>query len=471
MTIVGDAITEVGRKLGMAGTVKNAFYETSRRLGMRTIFGNPGSTEETMLSGFPDDFEYVLALQEASAIAMADAYAQRTGRPAMVNLHTAAGMGNALGNIESAYYNHAPLVIIAGQQTREMLLHEPYLINPAPHAIAAPFVKWAYETVRAEDVPGALLRAYAMAVQAPAGPVFLSIPMDDFERPYGKDLLSRTITGRLGADPIVLAPVIEALRSAQAPALVIGGAVDQGGGWDAGVRLAERLQAKVWAPPSEGRPGFPACAVLTDALPASNRQPPAPQARQAEPEMGEIISPDFLYAAIDKARPANSVLVQESLSTLKALRQRIPTANPNSFFSMASGVLGYGLPAGVGVALAERDLGSGRKVICIVGDGSANYVIQALWTAVHKRTDILFVVVANHAYNILKSFQKQLGTPNVPGLDIPGFDFVQIARGYGMRAERVSDPKLIDQALRQRLAEPGPYLLEVVVDDTVPPLV
>ena len=219
MSIIQDAITEVGRKLGVAGSVRDAFYEVSRRLGMTTVFGNPGSTEETMLSEFPADFEYVLALQEASAIAMADAYAQRTGRAAMVNLHTAAGMGNALGNIESAFYNHAPLVIVAGQQTREMLLHEPYLINPAPHSIAAPFVKWAYETVRAEDVPEALLRAHAMAIQAPAGPVFLSIPMDDFEKPFNKPIPARTVTGRLGADPMVLAPVIEALRHARSPGL------------------------------------------------------------------------------------------------------------------------------------------------------------------------------------------------------------------------------------------------------------
>jgi len=160
-------------------TVREAFFEVARQLGLTTMFGNPGSTEEPFLKDFPDDFRYVLALQEASVVAMADAYAQRTGRPALVNVHTAAGMGNAVGNIESAWYNRAPLIITAGQQTREMLLLEPYLTNVSPELVPQPFVKWACQPARPQDVPAALMRAYAAAILPPAGPVFLSIPMDD----------------------------------------------------------------------------------------------------------------------------------------------------------------------------------------------------------------------------------------------------------------------------------------------------
>jgi benzoylformate decarboxylase len=119
-------------KLGRPTTVREAFFEVARRLGLTTVFGNPGSTEETFLKDFPDDFRYVLALQEASVIGMADGYAQATGKAALVSLHTAAGLGNAMGNIESAWYNHAPLVITAGNQTRTMLLLEPFLANAEP---------------------------------------------------------------------------------------------------------------------------------------------------------------------------------------------------------------------------------------------------------------------------------------------------------------------------------------------------
>jgi benzoylformate decarboxylase len=203
-------------------TVRDAFFEVARQLKLTTVFGNPGSTEEGLLKDFPPDFRYILGLQEAPVVAMADGYAQATGDAVLVNLHTAAGMGNALGNIESAFYNRTPLVITAGQQTREMLLLEPYLTNKEPTEIARPYVKWAYEPARPEDVPAALMRAYAMAVQAPAGPVFLSIPMDDVDKPCARRPVIRTIGRRFGADPVLLEPVIEALSAARSPVLVIG---------------------------------------------------------------------------------------------------------------------------------------------------------------------------------------------------------------------------------------------------------
>src|SRR3954454_19743870 len=102
-------------------TIHDATYDLLRSLGLTTIFGNPGSTEEPFLSDFPDDFTYVLALQEASAVAMADGYAQATGRPAHVNLHTAPGVGNGMGNLATAWHNKTPLIVTAGQQTRAML--------------------------------------------------------------------------------------------------------------------------------------------------------------------------------------------------------------------------------------------------------------------------------------------------------------------------------------------------------------
>ena len=529
-------------------TVREAFFDVARELGLTTVFGNPGSTEEPFLKDFPADFRYLLALQEAPAVAMADAYSQRTGRPALVNLHTAAGMGNAVGNIESAWYNRAPLIITAGQQTREMLLLEPYLANVQPEVVPQPFVKWAYQPARAEDLPAALMRAYAAAVLPPAGPVFLSIPMDDGEQPCPRPPVIRTVSRRLSADHDALAPAIASLTGARAPALVIGGAVDQVGGWDDAVALAEKLRCDVWAAPGEGRPGFPethplyrgalppaigplsaalsghdvivvvgapvfryypfvpgeylpagaelfhvtddpseaarapvgtailadpgrACAVLASAVPQADR--PLPPSRPTPParRCDDQITPEWLYHTIQEVRPPESVIVQESMSTLRHLREQIPTDRPRSFFSMSSGVLGYGLPAAVGVALAERDEGTDRKVICIVGDGAANYVIQALWTAAQHRLPILFVVVRNGAYNILKSFAELLDTPGVPGLDVPGLDFVGLANGYGCTAERVTAPDDLAEALKRGVEASHPHVVEVTVDATVPPLI
>jgi benzoylformate decarboxylase len=228
-----------------------------RQLGMTKIFGNVGSTEEPMLKDFPSDFEYILALQESVAVAMADAYAQASGKCAHVNLHTAAGRGNGMGNIESAFYNRTPLIITAGQHMREMLIHEPYLTNKNPWVQAEPWVKWSYEPARAEDVPTAFLRAYATAIQAPAGPVYLSLPMDDMDRECPGLPYPRKIEARLSAGKDVLARVAEALAESKTPVLVMGGAVDQCDGWHDAIALAEKLNAPVFSAPFEGRPGFP----------------------------------------------------------------------------------------------------------------------------------------------------------------------------------------------------------------------
>ena len=238
-------------------TVRDETYKLLRSLQMTTIFGNPGSTEETFLQDFPDDFTYVLALQEASAVAMADGYAQMTNRPALVNLHTAPGVGNGMGALIGAWHNKTPLVITAGQQTREMLLLEPWLTNLDATELPKPYVKWSYETTRAEDAPAALLRAYAAALQPPSGPVFLSLPMDDWEKRAQGETPARTVSRRTAPDPDALHTAAALLSAARNPVLVFGAGVDRSGGWADAVRLAEKLRAPVYSPPASERAGFP----------------------------------------------------------------------------------------------------------------------------------------------------------------------------------------------------------------------
>src|ERR1700683_3018477 len=111
----GRPPAETVKRMTANSTVRSVTYDLLRSLGLTTVFGNPGSTEETFLQEFPDDFRYILALQEASAIAMADAFAQVTRRPALVNLHSSAGVGNAMGNLVAAYHGNTPLIVTAGQ--------------------------------------------------------------------------------------------------------------------------------------------------------------------------------------------------------------------------------------------------------------------------------------------------------------------------------------------------------------------
>src|SRR5687767_12002748 len=162
-------------------TVREATYDLFRAHGMTTMFGNPGSTELPMLAQFPEDFRYVLGLQEAVAVGMADGFAQASGRPAHVNLHTAPGVGNGMGALFNAQANRSPLLVTAGQQARSLMTLQANLANRDAVRMPHPLVKWSYEPPRAQDVPHALARATHLAALPPRGPVFVSIPMDDWD--------------------------------------------------------------------------------------------------------------------------------------------------------------------------------------------------------------------------------------------------------------------------------------------------
>src|SRR5262249_44565323 len=137
-------------------TVRDRVFDLLRAFGTKTIFGNPGSTELPMFRDFPADFRYVLGLQEMVAVGMADGYAQATRNAGIVNLHSATGLGHALGAVFTAFKNQAPLVIIAGQQARSILPFEPFLFSERAAEFPRPYVKWSCEPARAEDVPAAI---------------------------------------------------------------------------------------------------------------------------------------------------------------------------------------------------------------------------------------------------------------------------------------------------------------------------
>lgn len=237
-------------------TVRDVVIDFARRVGMTSIFANPGSTELPMFRDFPADFRYVLGLHEAVVVGMADGYAQATGRAALVNLHSAAGVGNAMGNIFTAFRNRTPLVITAGQQARSILPFDPFLSASDATELPRPYVKWSIEPARARDVPLAIARAWAIAMQEPRGPVFVSIPVDDWDQP-AEPIAERTVSHITRPDPDALARIGALLDQCERPAFVVGGAVDRAGAVDDVVRLAERHRARVYVAPMTGRCSFP----------------------------------------------------------------------------------------------------------------------------------------------------------------------------------------------------------------------
>jgi benzoylformate decarboxylase len=247
----------------MKRTVHAETWRLLTSLGVQKLFGNPGSTELPFLAGMPLTAEYVLGLHEAAVVAMADAYAQASGRTTLVNLHTAAGVGNAMGAILNAKAGHSPLVITAGQQARAMLALEPLLTNADATTLPKPAVKWAFEPPRAQDVPAAMERAFRLASLPPAGPVFLSLPMDDWQQPAEMRVDEpcaglRRMSTRTQPPDEVLVDLARRLNAARNPVLVVGAAVDASpGGFAAAAELATLQALPLWLAPNASRVGCP----------------------------------------------------------------------------------------------------------------------------------------------------------------------------------------------------------------------
>jgi len=523
-------------------SVKDATLNLLRAFGIRKVFGNPGSTELPFLADWPDDIDYVLGLQEASVIGMADGYAQATRNAGFVNLHSAAGVGNAAGNIYTAHRNQTPLVITAGQQARSILPLQPFLYAERASEFPRPYVKFSVEPARAEDVPAAIARAYYVAMQPPCGPTFVSVPVDDWTH-QTRAVEARHVSRELGPDADTMKALAAALSASHRPALVVGPGVDRAQAVDLMVRLAEKAKASVWVSPFSARCSFPerhpqfagflhaspaqlsdalhshdlvvvigapaftfhveghasifdgataifqitddptaasvtpvatsiiatmkpALTMLIDLLPETRRAMPAGRVLPPPPRAGDPIPVEFLLHSLSAAMPKDAVLVEEAPSHRPAMQEFMPMRGQDSFYTMASGGLGFALPAAVGMALGRP----GVRTVCLIGDGSAMYSIQALWTAAQRKLPLTVVVINNSGYGAMRSFSQVMQVRNVPGLDLPGIDFVMIAQGMGCDAVRVAKSSELPAALKRGLAHQGVSLIEVMVDSAVPML-
>ncbi len=448
--------------------VRTAVLELLRAFGMTTIFGNPGSTELPLFRDFPRDFRYVLGLQEAVVVGMADGYAQATHNAAFVNLHSAAGVGHAMGNIFTAFRNRTPLVISAGQQARSILPFDPFLFSAQATELPKPYVKWSCEPARAEDVPRAIARAYYIAMQPPRGPVLVSIPADDWAKPC-EPVPARVVSTGIRPEPRVLDAIGEALDTALRPAFVVGAAVDRDGAWSDVVRLAERHNAPVWVAPMSGRCSFPEDHVLFAGFLPPMREKivsllaghdVAPRREWPRVEPSTPMSAAFVMQTLAEVRDPASIVVEEAPSSRSAMQSYLPILRSETFYTMCSGGLGYAMPAAVGVALGKP----GAKVIGLIGDGSSMYSIQALWSAAQLALPITFIVLKNRRYAALQEFAPTFGfAPDEPlaGTELPDIDFVALARGQGCRGVNVNRAQPLREALVDALQASVPTLVEV----------
>jgi benzoylformate decarboxylase len=531
--------------------------------GVSHIFGNPGTTELPLVDELAvhPELEYVLCLQENTAVGMADGYAQATGRPSFVNLHTSSGLGGGMGNLTNAVANRAPVVVTAGQQDRRHLIADPMLSGDLVGMVRA-VTKWQHEVRGLAELGTVMRRAFNDAANPPAGPVFVSIPMDvldetgDVDVPGRSTLDRRPVAGGLEECARLL---VEA--APEAVAIVAGEEVASSGGLADLARLAELLGCRVYGTPLYSALVFPSdhplWSGMLGATAAATREtlrpyrrvfyvgcqvgfvypyspgpalPPgiellhlsgdarlvgrtyparlglvgdvqasvsallplvearadpraAASARAARAEEGRGHAGRVTRTALDRysalpmhpmaaahalieALPAGGVVVDEAITAGGYVRGFHRTPGPGTYFFCRGGGLGWGMPAALGIRLARPE----APVLCVVGDGSAMYAIQSLYTAARYGLGVVIAIVNNRRYRILRDNlagsggkSAQSGRFVAMDLDDPPIDYVSLATGLGVRAMRVEKAADVTDAARAAFDSGAPWLLELPI--------
>ena len=540
-----------------------AFMKLLEQEGVTHLFGNPGTTELAIMEAMSQQsaINYVLGLQEAVVVGMADGYARASNGLAACNVHVAPGLGNAMGALYNAKFYGSPVLITAGQQEQGHGLMEPMLYDPLV-PIAQPLVKWAVDVTRVQDLPRIVHRAVKVALTPPTGPVFISLPGDILDAEAPLDLGHPTrVDAEVRPSDAALDRLADRLLSARNPVLIAGHELATRDALQEAAQLAEVLGAAVWQqtvpyaahflsehPAFVGQltrsqtqvrgwlqPHDLLVCLGADVLRMSVHNPvdalpdgmPIVQISERDWELGknypteiainanvketlralttvlrtrmtavqkstaatrlaEIaknnwsvkrakaceetvklegarpMDPKVLMMRVAEAVPRDVVVVEEGLSSTFQLLNYLPLRDHQGFYGLASGGIGFAMAGAVGISIALPD----RPVVAIVGDGSAMYSIQALWTAAHLKLPITYVIPNNRSYRILKerlvSFRK---TDKFVGMDMndPAIDFVTLAQSMGVPAQRIADPQDVGPALRESIQSGGPRLLDVSV--------
>jgi benzoylformate decarboxylase len=552
---------------------KRAFLELLKQEGVDILFGNPGTTELPLMDAFAveHDIRYVLGLQEAALMAMADGYAQASGKLAVLNLHVAPGLGNAMGMLYDAMKAAAPILLTAGQQDLEYLVTEPVLSADLV-TLARPFVKWAAEVHRVEDLPRLVHRAAKTALAPPTGPVFLSLPGDILKAEANLDLLTPTrVASRVRGDAAAITAAGALLAQAKRPVIIAGDAVAQSRAHAELVALAELIGAPVYTEFVPSTASFPASHPLfrgatlrsqaavrqvldqydvlfsvggdlfTLSLPSDiDPMPPGMRLVHLDTDPWEIgknypaevailgdpkstlpeitaaieaamtggargaarerfkaasettlaernalkskakalagkspVQALALLDAIGDMLPKDAVVIEEVLSSAPGIRSLIRSDDPQSYYGLRGGGIGWGIPAAIGIKLALPH----RPVVALVGDGSAMYTIQALWTAAHDRIPVVFVILNNRSYRILKQrllalrgHAEQVDTFVGMELVDPPIDFVGLARSLGVAAEHVKTVRDATDLVAHGIKSGAPLLIDVDLDPAFKPM-
>ena len=551
---------------------RDVFMESLLAHGVRHLFGNPGTTESPLidsLARYPA-LDYVLTLHEGVAIGAASYYAQACGRAGVVNLHVAPGLGNAIGMIFGALRTNSAMVVTAGQQDTRLRLRDPILGHDLV-AMAAPVVKWSAQAESADEIAPIMRRAFKIAHDPPAGPVFVALPINVMEQQTEIRAAAAGALYRAPApDPAGVAAVARHLLGARESVIVIGDDVARAGAGGALLALAEATGAGIWTElihqhqpvpnrhpnyrgriPSDpasiaqafgaadlvlmvggpffeevwyaatgpfpagaavlqieessarlarnhaldagliaglvpaleavharvrkdGTAAFSAAAAERNARFAALREEErtARRARLDDMQARRPMPVPIMLETLAAAAPDDAVIVEEAITGSPEIPHAFSFGGHGDYFCGRGGGIGQGIAGALGVKLAIPD----RPMLCLSGDGSAMYSIQALWTAAHHRLPIVFIILANAEYRILKHnldiYRKRFGVAtNHPYREMdlidPPLGFVEMAAGMGVAGTRVTEPDALAAAVQEALASGAPRLIEVAVEGKV----
>jgi benzoylformate decarboxylase len=545
--------------------------------GIRHMFGNPGTVEQGFLDALSDvpEFRYVLTLQESVAVMAADGMARATRRPALVQIHSTPGLGNAIGALYQAYRGHTPLVVIGGDAGIRYQALDAQMAGDLV-GMAKPVTKWATMVQEPQSLLRVLRRAIKIAATPPMGPVYVCLPQDILDAPATEPIYPSTVpSARVLPDLSLLHEPAARLAGASRPTIYVGDGVAYADAQDEMTRLAELIGAPVYDadagevnmryshPLYQGATGhmfgsqslpitrrgdvnlicgtymlpevFPELgSIFADGSTAIHIDLNAYEIGKNHPvDFGFVSDPKLTLAALadaveacmtptqraaardrieqftaekaaradadtaqDRARrdevplhmsrfaaelraalPDGAVIFDEALTNSPAITRYFPPERTGEYFLTRGGSLGVGFPGAIGAKMALPE----KTVIGFSGDGGAMYTIQALWTAARHNVGSKFVVCNNGSYRLLQlnllAYWRERGIaprdyPLSFDLSQPVLRFDEMARSMGVPGIRVEKPWEIAPAIQQMLAQPGPFLIDLVLEgDTHPELV
>lgn len=507
-------------------TGAEAVLRTAVAAGIDVCFANPGTTELSLVQALDHcpEIRSVLSVFEGVCTGAADGYTRISGRPALALLHLGPGLANGLANLHNARKTGSPVVSIVGEHaTWHIAANAPLTSDIA--TLAQPMSCFVHTTTRPESAAADMAEVIVRATRLPTGPATLIVPADVQWAQVTTAPVTPHLPPPAPPEAAVIERVAQALRAGTA-ALVLGGQALRGRGLQAAERISRFTGCRVLAPtfppvqdrgagllspdkipyPPEparqllapyrtvvlagaGEPvaffGYPddrsglcaegaqiiplchpaidpaeALVALADTLGASAARE-VPAAPRPQPPTGTL-TPITMCQAVAAAQPEGVIVMDEGATAGFAYYGFAAGAPPFTYMALTGGSIGQGLPCAAGAAAAAPD----QRVICLEGDGSSLYTIQALWTMAREKQHVTTVICKNRAYSILRwELERAKVTPgaaslSLTGLDSPDFDFVKLAEGFGVEARAVRTAEELNAALRYSFKTPGPMLIE-----------